>query len=159
MTAIQSFGDFVVVFPGTPLCGHPDVAKVVAEMFDAAQGAGFIPKDRSPLDDDSAFMWAADNKSGAIIGAAVFFDAGMDRVWLDFIYVNANRRHQGIARTVLGGLLQLGTVGAKKVMFGTHLDNVAMRQFARAEGFRETSITYEARLSADGGVVQGGLRS
>ena len=131
----------ICFMPPATLAEFPAAAGAVAQMFDAAQAMKFIPADRNGLDEGALVISAHLRRSGKIIGTAVFFDAGNGRLWLDFLYIDADHRKCGYGLALLKEVKSYATKhGFRRVLLGTGLNNRPMRELASAAGFSTEAL-------------------
>jgi GNAT superfamily N-acetyltransferase len=127
------------------LGGVPHVFPAVSMMFELAQKAGEVAADRSQLDPDSQVLYIQD--TGKIVSAAVFFDVGNGRVWLDFLYTDETQRGRGLGRAMLGRLADLSRAeGFKRIRLGTGIGNAAMLHLAKRAGYAEMATEFALDL-------------
>lgn len=123
------------------LCDSGHVCRAVTEMFEAAQACGTIPRDRDPLGGASNALWTMDERTGAIIAVAIFYDVGNSRLWLDFLYVDVRMRRRGHAVALLQRLRDVARDGGfKRVMLGTSVGNLPMQRLAKRVGFADDHV-------------------
>jgi GNAT superfamily N-acetyltransferase len=142
MTALRSREDGELVVAGpVRLGGNAELLRTIREQVAVAQTAGEIIKDRMPPDSESWAFWIG--SAFKPLGFATFFEVGLDRVWLDILYVAPGARRIGLGTKLINAVRgESGRRGCRRILFGTRPSNVAMVALAGRQGFDVDSLNY-----------------
>jgi GNAT superfamily N-acetyltransferase len=103
-----------------------------------------------------AVLWIG--KPHAPAAFATIVDAGHGRAWLDLLYVRPEFRRGGLGRRLIDAAVEAARrADYREIVFGTGLDNAAMRAMGAAAGFTERYVDLVMPLgnSAAGGGAAG----
>jgi len=146
MTALQCHGDRQLSVEGpAKLDGNKDLFLAILAQVEDAQVAGEITKDRLPPDSESWTVWIG--SAFKPLAFATFYEVGLDRVWLDILYVSPGARRIGLATKLIDAVRRESYLrGCRRILFGTLPSNVAMVALAGRQGFDIDSLKYAQDL-------------
>jgi GNAT superfamily N-acetyltransferase len=132
--------DFAIEGP-VLLRAVPDTRQAIMQGIRAAQEAGDIVRERSDPDGDEWVLWIG--PSAAPLALAIFYDVGLGRMWLDFLYVVPAARRNGLGtRLVTRAAEASKTLDFRRLMLGTVVGNAPMQALAAKLGFSQVAINY-----------------
>jgi ribosomal protein S18 acetylase RimI-like enzyme len=127
------------------LDGNRDLFVAILVQVEGAQVADEITKDRLPPDSESWAFWAG--PAFKPLGFATFYEVGLDRVWLDILYVSPGARRIGLATKLVEAVRgESRRHGCRRILFGTRPSNIAMVALAKRQGFEVESLNYAQDL-------------
>jgi GNAT superfamily N-acetyltransferase len=146
MTARRSQDDEQLTVEGpAKLDGNRDLFVAILAQVEDAQVAGEITKDRLPPDSESWAFWIGPAFKPPAF--ATFYEVGLDRVWLDILYVAPGARRIGLATKLIEAVRRESRArGCERILFGTLPSNVAMVALAGRQGFNVDSLNYSRDL-------------
>lgn len=107
----------------------------------AAQEVGDITPDRSDPDGDEWVLWIGPKT--APLAFAIFYDVGLGRMWLDFLYVVPAARRSGLATRLITRAAEASkALDFRRLMLGIQIGNAPMQALAAKLGFGQVAINY-----------------
>lgn len=123
----------------------PQVWAAARQGIRAAQDAGDIPRERSDPDGDEWVLWIGPR--AAPLAFALFYDVGLRRMWLDFLYVVPVARRSGLATRLIQRAAEASKrLGFRRLQLGTVVGNAPMQALAAKLGFAQVAINYGTDL-------------
>jgi GNAT superfamily N-acetyltransferase len=119
----------------------PDVWASALRGIRAAQDAGNITRDRSDPDGEEWILWIGPR--AAPLAFAIFYDVGLERTWLDFLYVAPPARRSGLATRLIERVSEKSKdLGFRRLLLGTAIGNAPMQALAGKLGFGQVAINF-----------------